>query len=49
MLTKGSKSVTINGHPVALTDSELSVSSGNEPGTAGGLISSKFKGVWFSS
>ncbi|CAM4542737.1 DUF4150 domain-containing protein [Myxococcus xanthus] len=44
MLTKGSKSVTINGHPVALTDSELSVSSGDEPGTAGGLISSKFKG-----
>ncbi|PTL77208.1 DUF4150 domain-containing protein [Vitiosangium sp. GDMCC 1.1324] len=44
MLTKGSKSVTINGYPVALTDSELSVSSGDEPGTAGGLISSKFKG-----
>ncbi|MBZ4423311.1 DUF4150 domain-containing protein [Myxococcus sp. RHSTA-1-4] len=44
MLTKGSKSVTINGHPVALTDSELSISSGDEPGTAGGLISSKFKG-----
>ncbi|NTX02657.1 PAAR-like domain-containing protein [Myxococcus sp. CA040A] len=44
MLTKGSKSVTINGHPVALTDSELSVSLGDEPGTAGGLISSKFKG-----
>jgi uncharacterized Zn-binding protein involved in type VI secretion len=44
MLTKGSKSVTINGHPVALTDSELSTSSGDEPGTAGGLISSKFKG-----
>jgi len=44
MLTKGSKSVTIGGQPVALTDSELSVSSGDEPGTAGGLISSKFKG-----
>lgn len=44
MLTKGSKSVTIEGHPVALTDSELSTSSGDEPGTAGGLISSKFKG-----
>ncbi len=44
MLTKGSKSVTINGYPVALTDSELSTSSGDEPGTAGGLISSKFKG-----
>jgi len=44
MLAKGSKSVTINGHPVALTSSELSVSSGDEPGTAGGIISSKVKG-----
>ncbi|MCP3169949.1 DUF4150 domain-containing protein [Myxococcus qinghaiensis] len=44
MLTHGSTSVTINGHPVALADSELSISSGDEPGTAGGLISSKFKG-----
>jgi hypothetical protein len=44
MLTKGSKSTTIDGHPVALTSSEISTSSGDEPGTAGGLISSKFKG-----
>jgi uncharacterized Zn-binding protein involved in type VI secretion len=44
MLGKGSKSVTIEGNPVALTSSELSTSSGDEPGTAGGLISSKFKG-----
>ncbi|NTX40937.1 DUF4150 domain-containing protein [Myxococcus sp. CA033] len=44
MLINGSTSVTINGHPVALVDSELSSSSGDEPGTAGGLISSKFKG-----
>ncbi|MCP3168950.1 DUF4150 domain-containing protein [Myxococcus qinghaiensis] len=44
MLTKGSKSVTIEGNPVALTSSELSTSMGDEPGTAGGLISSKFKG-----
>ena len=44
MLTQGSKSVTINGHPVAQTDSELSTSSGDEPVTAGGIISSKFKG-----
>ncbi|MCP3170193.1 DUF4150 domain-containing protein [Myxococcus qinghaiensis] len=44
MLSKGSTSVTIGGHPVALTNSELSTSSGDEPGTAGGLISSKFKG-----
>ena len=44
MLTKGSKSVTINAPPVALTSSELSTSSGDEPGTAGGIISSKVKG-----
>ncbi|WP_163866059.1 DUF4150 domain-containing protein [Myxococcus eversor] len=44
MLTKGSTSVTIEGNPVALTSSELSTSTGDEPGTAGGLISSKFKG-----
>ncbi|MFY2558505.1 PAAR-like domain-containing protein [Corallococcus terminator] len=44
MLSKGSTSVTISGHPVALTSSELSASSGDEPGTAGGLISSKLKG-----
>ncbi|NTX60256.1 DUF4150 domain-containing protein [Myxococcus sp. CA051A] len=43
-LTHGSTSVTINGHPVALTDSELSISSGDEPGTAGGIVSSKLKG-----
>lgn len=44
MLGKGSKHVTIEGHPVALTSSELSTSNGDEPGTAGGLISSKFQG-----
>jgi hypothetical protein len=44
MLSKGSKKTTIEGNPVALTSSELSTSSGDEPGTAGGLISSKFKG-----
>lgn len=44
MLDKGSKKTTIEGNPVALTSSELSTSSGDEPGTAGGLISSKFKG-----
>ncbi|MFY2556805.1 PAAR-like domain-containing protein [Corallococcus terminator] len=44
MLTKGSTSVTIEGNPVALTSSELSTSTGDEAGTAGGLISSKFKG-----
>ncbi|MCY1023844.1 PAAR-like domain-containing protein [Pyxidicoccus sp. MSG2] len=44
MLAKGSKKTTIEGNPVALTSSELSTSSGDEPGTAGGLLSSKFKG-----
>ncbi|KFE61061.1 DUF4150 domain-containing protein [Hyalangium minutum] len=44
MLDKGSQTTTIEGHPIALADSELSVSSGDEPGTAGGLVSSKFKG-----
>src|SRR5690242_4481460 len=44
MLDKGSKSTQIEGNPVALSNSELSTSSGDEPGTAGGLISSKFKG-----
>jgi hypothetical protein len=44
-LANGSTSVSIEGHPVALKDSNLSTSSGDEPGTAGGgLISSKTKG-----
>jgi len=44
-LAKGSKSVTIEGNSVALKDSNLSTSSGDEPGTAGGgLVSSKTKG-----
>jgi hypothetical protein len=44
-LVKGSTSVTLKGNPVALKDSNLSTSSGDEPGTAGGgLISSKTKG-----
>lgn len=44
MLARGSKATKIAGNPVALADSEISTSSGDEPGTAGGLISSKFKG-----
>jgi hypothetical protein len=51
-LAKGSKSVSIEGNPVALKDSNLSTSSGDEPGTAGGgLISSKTKGkmTWASA
>lgn len=44
-LAQGSTSVTIAGNPVALQNSHLSTSSGDEPGTAGGgLISSKTKG-----
>lgn len=44
-LESGSKSVSIEGDPVAIAVSKLSVSSGDEPGTAGGgLISSKIKG-----
>jgi hypothetical protein len=51
-LAKGSKSVSIEGNPVALKDSNLCTSSGDEPGTAGGgLISSKTKGkmTWASA
>lgn len=44
-LTEGSRSVTIDGSPVALKSSKLSTSTGDEAGTAGGgLISSKTKG-----
>jgi hypothetical protein len=44
MLSKGSKKTTIEGNSIALSSSEISLSSGDEPGTLGGLISSKFKG-----
>ncbi|WP_437318427.1 PAAR-like domain-containing protein [Sorangium sp. So ce385] len=44
MLAKGSKQTSIAGNPVALASSELSTSAGDEPGTAGGVISSKIKG-----
>lgn len=44
-LAEGSSSVMIEGHPVALKDSYLSTSTGDEPGTAGGgLVSSKIQG-----
>ncbi|MCP3136627.1 DUF4150 domain-containing protein [Pyxidicoccus xibeiensis] len=43
-LAQGSTSVQIAGNAVALKDSNLSTSSGDEPGSAGGLISSKNKG-----
>lgn len=51
-LAKGTQSVSINGNPIALKDSNLSTSSGDEAGTAGGgLVSSKTKGkmTWASS
>jgi hypothetical protein len=44
-LANGSRSVSMGGNPVALKDSNLGTSTGDEPGTAGGgLISSKTKG-----
>ncbi|WP_437816048.1 DUF4150 domain-containing protein [Sorangium sp. So ce1078] len=51
MLAKGSKQTSIAGNPVALASSELSASTGDEPGTAGGVISSKIKGklTWSGS
>ncbi|WP_224242014.1 DUF4150 domain-containing protein [Hyalangium gracile] len=51
MLSKGSKTTTIAGNAIALADSEISLSSGDEPGTLGGLVSSKFKGkmTWSGS
>ncbi|WP_437578498.1 PAAR-like domain-containing protein [Sorangium sp. So ce887] len=51
MLAKGSKQTSIAGNPVALESSELSTSTGDEPGTAGGVISSKIKGklTWSGS
>jgi hypothetical protein len=51
-LDQGSSTVSIEGNPIALKDSNLSTSSGDEPGTAGGgLISSKTKGTmaWASA
>ncbi|WP_437648522.1 PAAR-like domain-containing protein [Sorangium sp. So ce362] len=51
MLAKGSKQTSIAGNPVALESSELSTSTGDEPGAAGGVISSKIKGklTWSGS
>src|SRR5262249_16877307 len=50
-LAKGSKTVKIEGNSIALESSSLSMSSGDEPGTAGGIISLKFKGnmTWGSA
>jgi hypothetical protein len=43
-LAQGSSSVTIDGAPVCLKDSNFMVSTGNEAGAAGGVASSKVKG-----
>ncbi len=51
-LAKGAKKVKIEGNPVGLESSNLSTSSGDEAGTAGGgVVSSKFKGklTWGTS
>jgi hypothetical protein len=51
-LAQGSTSVTLDGHPIALANSNLSTSTGDEAGTAGGgLVSSKVRGklTWTSS
>jgi hypothetical protein len=51
-LAKGTKKVKIEGNPVGLESSNLSTSSGDEPGTAGGgVVSSKFTGkmTWGST
>jgi hypothetical protein len=50
-LVKGSKRVRIHGDPIALRKSRLSKSTGDEPGTLGGIISGKTLGkmTWGSS
>lgn len=40
----GSKTVTVDGHPIMLKDSDFSISSGNEAGTGGGVSSGVIKG-----
>jgi hypothetical protein len=51
MLAEGTKKVSVEGNPVAIASSNISMSSGNEPGSAGGLISAKIKGKagWLSA
>lgn len=41
---RGSKQVRGDGHPLMLKSSQFSTSSGNEPGTLGGIISGKTRG-----
>lgn len=50
-LTKGTKKVRIAGNAIAIAKSKLSTSTGDEPGTLGGIVSGKFKGkmAWGTS
>ncbi len=41
---KGSKKVKMDGNPIMLKTSNFSTSTGDEAGTVGGVVSSKFKG-----
>lgn len=41
---KGTKKVKCDGNPVCVKDSNFSTSTGDEPGSAGGIISGKTKG-----
>ncbi|PCC68208.1 protein of unknown function [Nannocystis exedens] len=41
---KGSKKVRVDGHPIMLKSSQFSTSSGDEPGTLGGVVSGKTRG-----
>jgi uncharacterized Zn-binding protein involved in type VI secretion len=43
-LAKGSKKVKCDGNPIALKDSNFRISTGDEPGTLGGIVSGKTKG-----
>jgi uncharacterized Zn-binding protein involved in type VI secretion len=43
-LAEGSKTVKIGGQPVAIKGCSYSISTGDEPGSAGGVASGKTKG-----
>jgi hypothetical protein len=43
-LTDGADSVKVEGNPAGITSSKLSTSTGDEAGSIGGIVSSKFKG-----
>jgi hypothetical protein len=51
MLAQGTKNVTVEGNPAAIANSNLAVSAGDEPGSAGGVISAKIKGklTWLAA